>query len=258
MCVCVRACVFACVRAWVRPTTPAPMARTNMHKGDNTALYWAAKATQDLTNQAWGDVVPEIRQHMGLNRRKNKKHNFAGIRRARRMYKKQANHTIKVGAWNTRGMGATHGKTDPYLKMKHMATLWERRGWDAALLSDVRFGISGTVEVNGGSQKWVIVYRGKVAIALSEKLANLWLDSGNTANIDGKGAHCRAMMLNMPVKGKKRDCPNVSICPQLNRHRRGNRRRLRIPLVCARKKKKQIPSHNQRRLQWRSKKSCPR
>ena len=84
-------------------------------------------------------------------------------------------------------MGATHGKTDPYLKIKHMATLRESRGWDAALLSDVRFGISGTVEVNGGSQKWVIVYRGKVAIALSEKLANLRLDSGNTANIDGKG-----------------------------------------------------------------------
>jgi hypothetical protein len=110
---------------------------------------------------------------------------------------------MTVGAWNTRGMGATHGRFDPYLKIKHMATLWEKRGWDAALLSDVRFGVGGTIEVEGGSKKWIIVYRGRVAIALSDNWATRWLDSGNTACLDGKGAHCRGMMLNIPTRWNK-------------------------------------------------------
>ena len=35
---------------------------------------------------------------------------------------------VRIGAWNTRQLGATQGRHDPHLKFKQMCKLWEHRG----------------------------------------------------------------------------------------------------------------------------------
>ena len=172
---------------------------------DITAQYWAATATKILTNQSWNDIKTQVRNRLKTKNRRQKNRRHADLHHRRKQIRarqKQTPKNLVVGSWNTRQLGATHGKIDPHLKLKHMTNLWEKRGWDAALLSDVKFGARGSLEFEGNKQTWLIIYRGKVAVALSGKLASAWREQGGTVNTDGKGNNCRTMMVNTPKTNK--------------------------------------------------------
>ena len=87
---------------------------------------------------------------------------------------------LKVGLMNTRALGAaSRGSADQAEKLKCFRQLWQNRGWDAVILTDVRWkGRSSVKEVGWGKNTWVIVHKGVVAIALSRHLTERWRRGG--------------------------------------------------------------------------------
>ena len=83
-----------------------------------------------------------------------------------------------VGTWNTRGLAAPKGK-DPEGKFRALVSLMLERGWNAALLTDVRFETDGVSQATVRDCTWLVVHYGKVAVALDPWLAARWRAAGS-------------------------------------------------------------------------------
>ena len=84
---------------------------------------------------------------------------------------------VRIGTWNTRGMGATEGQIDPALKMEALLSMWDARGWGAVLLSDLQYGKDGIYEYRSKENVWTVVVSGRVGIALNRYWTYLSLAS---------------------------------------------------------------------------------
>ena len=113
---------------------------------------------------------------------------------------------VRGGTWNTRGLGASFGRTDPFLKAQCFFTLFEKRKWDYALLSDLKYSENGVREHRTKNARWTLVVQGKVGIAMSERLAKLWRDGGAIIDTVGRRdvSTTRMVATIVPAKGWKK------------------------------------------------------
>ena len=112
---------------------------------------------------------------------------------------------IRIGSWNTRGMGARYG-TDYSGKINAIASVIADRKWNAALLTDLKFKEDGFSELPVGGATWLLIHEGKVGIALDPHLAHKWRQGD------------RIIGISIPDKGWKPGLLLVSIyAPLTNR-----------------------------------------
>ena len=105
---------------------------------------------------------------------------------------------------------------------RRLFNLIERRGWEAAMLSDVAFGDIPIREYQTKTQTWTMIVRGKVAIALSEGMAARWIKGG--AEIWGaESKNNRSMALRIPRNGRRR---GITIIAYIT-HKQGQKSRHR-------------------------------
>ena len=110
---------------------------------------------------------------------------------------------FKIGAWNTRGLGAPSG-ADPAAKLRALFSLMAERRWNCALLSDLRFPSNGVHEVKVGGYSWVLIHHGKVGVALDAYLAQRWRSGGaQLVQVQGWEDGVRAFGLSLPGVGWK-------------------------------------------------------
>ena len=104
----------------------------------------------------------------------------------------------RIGAWNVRLLGSKGEETGQYWKWRCVRALWTKRGWKAALLSDVQ-GAGKTADTTGsGRDKWTVMYHTKVAIALDEEWTARWRKGGCKMEKSPDG---RSMALDIPPQG---------------------------------------------------------
>ena len=169
-----------------------------------TVQHWAATAAHLMTNRPFNEI------HALYNRRQRGRKHRSSVEKSKthrvktkQLEKKHKKKQIRVGTWNTRRLGAVHARQDPHLKLKNMSILWEKRHWDAALLTEVKLGASGQIEFKSDKQKWTIIYRGRVAFALSEKLAKTWWNGGGKVHLESGGIQNRGMIIDLPTSKTK-------------------------------------------------------
>ena len=66
---------------------------------------------------------------------------------------------LRVGTWNTRGLGSKGQNTWQHSRWKCLKGVWEHRGWKAALVSDVKGEGKKVEEIGWGKWKWIIISR---------------------------------------------------------------------------------------------------
>ena len=91
---------------------------------------------------------------------------------------RKAKRDIKFGTWNTRGLGAPFSNLDQEVKHDCLFELVESRGWEVALLTDVKYDTCGVWSFATQTQEWTIVAHGRVAVALNEEWAQRWREGG--------------------------------------------------------------------------------
>ena len=125
---------------------------------------------------------------------------------------------IRIGSWNTRGMGARYG-TDYSGKINAIASVIADRKWNAALLTDLKFKEDGFSELPVGGATWLLIHEGKVGIALDPHLAHRWRKGGSLIyRARGTDIKDRMIGISIPNKGWKPGLLLVSIyAPLTNR-----------------------------------------
>lgn len=86
---------------------------------------------------------------------------------------KPAKGTLKIGSWNTRGMGAMFGK-DPVGKEMAIVQVMQERTWNVALLTDLTYKEDGFRELKRGNDTWILIHCGRVGVALDPFWATKW------------------------------------------------------------------------------------
>ena len=105
---------------------------------------------------------------------------------------------MKIGAWNVRLLGAKGEGTGQYWKWRCMRALWTKRGWKAALLSDVQGKGKKVEETGWGKNKWTVVYHQKVAVAMCVEWTERWRRGGCKME---KSTDSRSMAIDIPPRG---------------------------------------------------------
>ena len=100
--------------------------------------------------------------------------------------RKHKREGIRFGTWNTRRVGSDSLNFDPFMKTKCLFTLFEKRKWQAALLTDVDFFGDSFRQYDTGNQQWIMIVRGKVAIAITGDLIARWRRGGQLIYDSGK------------------------------------------------------------------------
>ena len=143
-------------------------------------------------------------------RKEKKRKRQMGCRRAREKEKEAGRdlrrRDVRGGTWNTRGLGAKFGRIDPFLRAQCFFTLFRKRKWDFALLSDLRYSGNGVREYGTKEEKWTLVVQGKVGIAMSARLTRLWREGGAKTEVVGRTdvSTTRAVAVSIPAKGWKK------------------------------------------------------
>ena len=110
-----------------------------------------------------------------------------------------------------RKWGATQVPYDPWTKTQCLLGLAGKRGWDAVLLSDVKFESDGvkTVQLDN-EHTWTIIVSGRVAVALTGSLAEAWLVNG--VSYSPKRREGRALLLRIPGQGHHAGLALIAVC----------------------------------------------
>ena len=148
-----------------------------------------------------GPVAPVSRVHTTLSRvtrqwyygtrmvrrkhltRENRRRRHAALARDRapRVVDAQGPGTLKIGSWNTRGLGAPAGKYDQTVKLAALCRCWEAWNWDVALLQDLQYPTEqqGIWEFQSeGNETWTLIVAGKVGIAMNASTTAWWRTGG--------------------------------------------------------------------------------
>ena len=106
---------------------------------------------------------------------------------------------VLLGTWNTRQLGATTGHLDQDLKLTILLDIWNLRKWELVALTDTKLGTPQTLETQKTDQpKWIVISRGRVALALNDRWAQAWRYGNLPIHTDGQGAQCRMMLVQIP------------------------------------------------------------
>ena len=171
--------------------------RAGRKRRRKAATYWATLLTGSTHGQSRNAVLrkaDKLRKHRRVQWGKFLK---------RQRQTRRTHHDIRIGAWNTRRLGAVHGRVDVATKLRHMAEVWQLRKWDAALLQDVTLGERGRMTFSTKKETWTIIHRGKVAIALGTKLTMAWERGGCVVHTDGMEGTCRVISVQIPCTNKR-------------------------------------------------------
>ena len=115
--------------------------------------------------------------------------------------KKDTTQVDKIGTWSVRKMGAPSTVHEPGMKIQVIVGQIEEMEWEAALLTDVKFGTTGVSWVKGPERWWLLIFHGMVAIMLSEGWATWWRSGGCQAHYAAGGNKARAMAVTLPAEG---------------------------------------------------------
>ena len=92
---------------------------------------------------------------------------------------------------------------DPWTKTQCLFRMANKRGWHAIMLSDVNLGANGTKYVKVDGKEWVVVVRGKVAIAMDGPLTAEWRGGGAKVHV-ARTAKERVVMVRFPRVGSRK------------------------------------------------------
>lgn len=133
-------------------------------------------------------------------KRKRKLKRQWACRQAEVQLTKPAKGTLKIGSWNTRGMGAMFGK-DPVGKEMAIVQVMQERKWNVALLTDLRYKEDGFRELKKGNDTWILIHCGRVGVALDPFWANKWRNGG-AQMLKGSGTDMHNRFFGVPIYGE--------------------------------------------------------
>ena len=158
--------------------------RAGRKRRRKAATYWTTLAAQLLTGSTHGQSRNVVLRKADQLRKRRRVQWGTFLKRHKQT--RRTHHDIRIGTWNTRRLGAVHGRVDVATTLRHMAEVWQLRKWDAALLQDVTLGERGRMTFSAKKETWTIIHRGKVAIALG----NNYNDTPYTDSVLWRKAVC--------------------------------------------------------------------